>query len=182
VTSVDVAQPSLIFRDPGRDRAAFEIERAAVAVHYVISHSAPGKLGHIKLNIVLWYADLEHFRKHGTSITGLQHYSRAPHGPLSGTVSRAVSWLVRHGCVIERSVEAADYVRREFVSLQPSDAAALTAQQTGILHQMMKVVVPLTARELIDMARADPLWQETEPNEPMLVSTGSIMTRSPAAQ
>ena len=180
VTSVDVAQTSLTLGAAQRDRDASEIERAAGAVHYVIANSAPGKLGHIKLNKILWYADLDYFRKHGRSITGLQHYLRAPHGPWSRTIVRAVRWLVRQGLVIERSVGAAAELRREFVSLKPPDMTALTVQQTNILQRMMQVVLPLTARELLNMTNADPLWQETELNEPMLISTGSIVTRSPA--
>jgi hypothetical protein len=46
---------------------------------------------------------------------------------------------------------------------------------------MTTAIAPLTAHQLLLMTQKDALWQETEPGEPMLISTGSIITRSPAA-
>jgi hypothetical protein len=57
----------------GRD--TIDDQRVAATVHYVIA-KAPGKLGHVKLNKILWCADLEHYRWRGVAITGLQHYAR----------------------------------------------------------------------------------------------------------
>jgi hypothetical protein len=33
------------------------------------------KLGYVKVNKILWYSDLEHYRWHVVSITGLPDYS-----------------------------------------------------------------------------------------------------------
>src|SRR5208282_290169 len=96
-------------------------QRVAVVVHYVIAKTDPGKLGHVKLNKVLWYADLEHYRWHGTPITGLRQYSRTLHGPMSQDIIRSVGWLVKEKKVIERTVTVSDYTRREMVSLLPPD-------------------------------------------------------------
>jgi len=179
VTSVDFGGDSSVVRVQSVDRVAFDIERVAVAVHYVIAKAEPGKLGHVKLNKILWYADLEHFRRHGASITGLTQYSRAPQGPLAADISRAVGWLGREGCVTERSVEGENLFRREMLSLQEPDTAALTDRQRDILERMTTAIAPLSAHQLLLMTQKDVLWQETEPGEPMLVSTGSVITRSP---
>jgi hypothetical protein len=63
--------------------SAIDIQRVAAAAHYVVAKAESSTLGYIKLNKILWYSDLEHYRWHGTSITGLREYSRIPQGPFS---------------------------------------------------------------------------------------------------
>ncbi len=157
---------------------AIDIRRVAAVVHYVIAKADSGKLGYVKLNKILWCVDLEHYRWHGVTITGLRYYSRTLHGPMSQDIVRAVGWLARAGKVEERSVTVADYSRREMVSLEDPDTSAFTAAQIGILGQMISVIAPLTARQLSRMNRDDPLWNELGNNEAMSVATGSIMAPS----
>jgi hypothetical protein len=163
---------------PGND--AIDMQRVAAAAHYVIAKADPGKLGHVKLNKILWYVDLEHYRWHGTTITGLRFYSRTLHGPMSQDITRAVRWLVEEGKAIERSVTVADYQRREMVSLKPPAIAAFTAKQVVILNQMTKIVVPLTASQISRLTHDDPLWKELGNNDAMSVATGSVMSPPPA--
>ena len=178
--SIDLHQlSSVILRQVG-GRDANDGQRVAVVVHYVIAKTDPGKLGHVKLNKVLWYADLEHYRWHGATITGLRQYSRTLHGPMSQDISRAVGWLVREDKVQERTVTVTDYTRREMVSLEEPDISAFTDAQIAILDQMINLVVPLTASQLGRTNREDPLWNEVENNEAMSVATASIMTPPPA--
>lgn len=161
---------------------AIDIDRVAAAVHYVIFRTDAGKLGHVKLNRILWYADLEYYRRHGASITGLQHYSRAPQGPLAPEVSRAVGLLARTEKVAEQPVAVADYTRREMISLRDPDVLAFRSDEPAILDRMISVVAPLSARQLVQMTSDDPLWQEIKPGEAMVIATGSIVTQAPSPQ
>jgi hypothetical protein len=156
------------------------LDRVAAAVHYVIFRTDAGKLGYVKLNRILWYADLDHYRRHGASITGLQRYSRAPQGPLAPEISRAVGMLVRAGRVVEQPVAVADYTRREMISLCDPDVVVFRGDETEILERMIGVVAPLTARQLVQMTSADALWQEVKPGEAMVIATGSIITQAPS--
>ena len=155
-----------------------DIQRVAAAVHYVIAKAESGKLGHVKLNKILWYADLEHYRWHGVSMTGLRQYSRTLHGPMSQDIIRAVGWLAKAGKVEERTVMVADYTRREMVSLEHPDVSAFTEAQIGILDQITEAIAPLTATQLNRLTRDDPLWNKLENNQAMPVASGSIMTPS----
>jgi hypothetical protein len=155
---------------------AIDIGRVAAVVHYVIAKADPGKLGHVKLNKILWSVDLEHYRWHGVTMTGLRHYLRTLHGPMSQDIVRAVGRLARAGKVEERNVTVADYTRREMVSLEDPDMSAFTVAQIGVLDKMIRLIAPLTASQLSRMNRADPLWNELGNNEAMSVATGSIMT------
>jgi hypothetical protein len=156
-----------------------DLVRIAVAAHYVIARAEPGQLGHVKLNIILWYADLEHYRRAGRSFTGLTEYTRTPQGPYAADIPRAVGALVRAGKVCEQPIKISDYARRAMVSLrEPFGVGAL---QAGILDRVMDAVVPLSAAALLAFTRADPLWQEVAPGGRMIVSTGSIITKFPVA-
>jgi hypothetical protein len=162
-----------------------DIQHVADIVHYVIAKTEPGKLGqvrlgHVKLNAILWYADLEHYRWHGAAMTGLQEYVRAPYGPSAPDIARAVGLLVRQGRAAERTVAVADYSRRDMHALRPPDMSALSAEQIHILDRMIAAIAPLTAAQLIRLTHDDPLWRETAPDAAMSIATGSIISRPPA--
>jgi hypothetical protein len=156
-----------------------DIERTAVAAHYIIARAEPGKLGHVKLNRILWFADLEQYRRAGKSMTGLSQYSRKPQGPLAPQISQAVGWLGRSGRAREQSVAVDGYIRRVMISLREPDTSALGAAQTAILDHMINIVAPLSAAQLLDMTSADPLWQEIKPDGAMVIATGSIIAKAP---
>jgi Protein of unknown function (DUF4065) len=180
VNGVAFRPESVIVSSRNGDSIAIDIDRVAAAAHYVIFRTDAGKLGHVKLNRILWYADLEHYRRHGASITGLQHYSRAPQGPLAAEISRAVGLLARTGRVVEQPVAVADYTRREMISLRDPDVLSFRSDEAAILDRMISVVAPLSARQLLQMTSADPLWQEIKPGGAMVIATGSIITRAPS--
>jgi hypothetical protein len=120
---------------------------------------------------------MEHFRWHGQSITELRQYLRMPLGPMSPDITKAVARLVKERKVMERTIEVAEFKRREMIALKPPDNSTLTEEQIAILDQIVQFVVPLTANQLSQMAYDDPLWQETKNGDAMSVATGSIITR-----
>ncbi len=124
-------------------------------------------------------ADIEHYRRAGTSITGLTQYLHTAQGPFAAEITKSVGLLTRRGKVNEQPFEFSGYTRRDMISLQPPDPSALALPQTDILDQITCVVTGLTASGLIELIRADRLWQETKPGDAMVVATGSIVTSSP---
>jgi len=178
--SIDLHQLSSVILRQVRERDTIDGQRVAAAVHYVIAKAAPGKLGHVKLNKILWCADLEHYRCGSVTITGLQHSARTLYGPMSQDIVGAVGRLASEGKVEERTVTVTDYTRREMICLQDPDISEFTGAQIDILDQMINAIVPLSASQLSRMNRDDPLWNELENNEDMSVATGSIMTPPPA--
>jgi uncharacterized phage-associated protein len=150
--------------------------RVAAAAHYVVANVDPGKLGYVKLNKILWYADLEHYRWHGVSMTGLRRYERTLNGPMAAEIAQAVGRLVREQKIVERTVKVADYARREMVGLQPPEAGAVSDEQMDILADVIAAVAPLNASGLRQMTHDDRLWQEVANGDAMLVATGSVMT------
>jgi hypothetical protein len=164
-----------------RDGVASGVERTLAAAHCAIAAVPPGSFGHIRLNIALWYADLEHYRRVGASITGLADYARTPHGPFSKQISRAITLLVKQGMIVERPIEGDKFARRGMFSLRDYMSAALSQAEIGIVRRSAEAVADLTAKQLHDTVAVDSLWQETATGAVMLVSTGSIVTRSSPA-
>ena len=140
MASTDLHQLSSVILRQVWGRDTVDAQRVAAAVHYVIAQANSSKLGHVKLNKILWYADLEHFRWHGVTITGLRQYSRTLHGPMSREIIRAVGWLVQAGKVEERTVTVTDYTRREMISLEHPDISAFTDAQIVILDQVIDLI------------------------------------------
>ena len=148
------------------------------SVHYVIAKADPGKLGYVKLNKILWNSDLEHYRRHFVSMTGLEQYERMPHGPMAKEINQAVGSLVRNGKVAERTVTIPDYARREMISLADPDVSPFTNEQIEILNEKIEIVVPMTASQLREATLNDPLWNVQNTDGMILVGTGSLMMSS----
>jgi hypothetical protein len=152
--------------------------RVAATAHYVIARTEPSRLGFTKLNKVLWYADIEHYRRHGESLTGLTQYVRMPQGPMSKAISTAVRDLERASKVTERPVKVIDYMRRELIGLEEPDISSFTAEQIDILNQVMDVLCKYTAAEVSDSTH-DAFWRELSDGDIMSVGAGSVVPREP---
>jgi hypothetical protein len=152
------------------------VERIAPAVHYLIANTQPGQLGYVKLNKILWYSDLEHYRWHGVTITGLRQYSRTPQGPISPYISHTVARLVKRARVALRAVNIGGCTRQQMICLEPPDLSALTKKQIDILDSTAKFIAPLSAGRLRQMMLDDALWQELCNDEMMPIATASVMT------
>lgn len=155
------------------------IGRVARVAHYVIARTEPSELGYVKLNKILWYADLESYRRHGVSLTGLERYTRMPQGPMSKDISRAVRLLRKEGKITERPVKVIDYARRELIWLKEPDLSDFTAEQIDLLNQLIDLIVPLTADQVSKMTHDDSLWSELKNNDLMAIGPGSIIARPP---
>jgi len=160
----------------------FDPPRLASSVHYVIARTEPNKLGYVKLNKVLWYSDLEHYRRRGESLTGLKEYTRMPQGPMSKDISRAIRFLRKEGMVAERPVKVIDYTRRELVWLKEPDISGFDAEQIDILSRVIDFIAPMTADEVSRTTHQDALWKELKDNDAMPIGAGSIVARPPNAK
>jgi uncharacterized phage-associated protein len=156
-----------------------DLRRLVAAVHYVIARTDPSKLGYVKLNKILWYADIEHYQRHSRSLTGLTHYIRMPQGPMSKDISRAIRNLRKDGKVTERRVKVIDYDRRELIWLKEPSLSEFNAEQIDILNRVIDAIVPLTADEVSRLTHEDELWKELKDNDPLAIGPASIVARPP---
>src|SRR5687767_11322566 len=97
-----------------RDNVATRDRTEAVA-HYVIARSDPNKLGAVKLNKVMWFADLEAYRRFGRTITGQLSYEKRQHGPVPNKIVKSIRRLEQDEKIATRDVPTFAGTRREHV-------------------------------------------------------------------
>ncbi|MGJ3264464.1 MAG: Panacea domain-containing protein [Salinarimonas sp.] len=132
----------------------------------------------MKLNKVLWYADLEHHRRHGRSLTGLRDYVRLPMGPVPPTIKAALARLVADGAIAERRTPVFDFEHREFVWLREPEIESFSADEIDILNRVIEAVCGHTAAAVSD-ATHDALWQELANGAPMPIGAAAVRARAP---
>jgi len=158
-----------------------DVVRLSNIVHYVIARVDPSRLGATKLNKVLWFADIEHYRRYGCSLTGLQEYVRLPAGPVPRPIDHVLLRLKATGKVAERPVKVYQRVRREFVHLREPDVSSFEAREVDLLNEVMDAVCQHSAN-FVSEATHDALWEELENGESMPVRLGAIIGKTPEAK
>ena len=147
--------------------------RTKNVVHYIIAHAAPSELGAVKLNKVMWRADVVHYRRYGKSITGQSSYVRMPQGPVPNFVADCLGELKASGLVAERLVETMRGQRREFVSLKRPSVTSFQATEVEALHEAIDMVCMLSASEASERTH-DALWEEFEDGRQMPIRAAAV--------
>ncbi len=155
------------------------LSRLAKAAHYVIARTEPEKLGAVKLNKVLWFADVEHYRRTGRSITGLSAYVRLPKGPVPDGIRPALASLRAAGAIAVRKQKVFSYDRFEYVWLSEPDLTEFSPEEVDLLNQAIDAIQDLTAAEISEYTHTDPLWIELENGGRMPVGAASVINRIP---
>lgn len=155
--------------------------KLAAAAHLVIARLPPDSLGATKLNKILWFADCEHYRRHGRSLTGETEYVRRDNGPCPLGMPGTIEALKRSGQIAEALQPISNYVRREFTALAEPDVSAFTAEEVDILLSVALEIAPMSARQASDMSH-DALWEATYSGERMSVAAGSIKVMQPSPE
>lgn len=153
-------------------------DRLGTLAHYIIARSVPDKLGATKLNKILWFADIEFYRRHGRSMSGLTHYVRMPRGPVPHGIDKTILSLKSSGKIFERETRVYSYTRREFVWLQDPDLAQFTAEEIDVLNELIDLICEHTADGISEITH-DALWQELRDGELMPIQAGSVISKTP---
>jgi hypothetical protein len=151
------------------------IERLMRAAHYVICRTSPTDLGAVRLNKVLWYADMFHYRRYGQTVTGLMDYTKMPLGPVPKHIGDAISGLQGQSKIIETSIVKYAYPMRIFIANEQIDADAFTAGEIEALQEAIAFVTPMTANAASE-ATHDIYWEETPLGKHMSVGAAAIQT------
>lgn len=142
-------------------------------VHHIIHECAqrPDQLGAIRLNKVLWFADVTTYKMDGKSITG-EKYVKRKYGPVPSRILPALEELQRDGAVLilEPKIE---YASRRFYSLAPP-TGKLTNREKLITSAVLDDVLGRTASEISELSHDD-VWDAAEIGEeiPMCATLAS---------
>jgi hypothetical protein len=142
------------------------------AVHYVISHSRPEELGKTKLNKVLWRADVEHYRRHGTTVTRLENYRRMQYGPVPHTITQSLGRLSNAG-KISIAEELYEFAVHELQALEVIGPEDFSSSEIECLQEAIRHVSRLTAGSASNETH-DALWEEIGLGADISVGAASI--------
>ncbi|WP_157132574.1 Panacea domain-containing protein [Novosphingobium nitrogenifigens] len=136
------------------------------ALHYVIANCPdPSRLGAIRLNKILWFADSTSYRLEGVGITG-DTYVKRKFGPVPRHVLAALRELESEGKIVTREVPYTTRKSyREFVSLVEPSTQSLSENGRSWLKAWSKILCEkYTAQEASDMSH-DQVWEAADDGE-----------------
>jgi antitoxin SocA-like protein len=150
-------------------------DRLTPTTHYVIARSPPDKLGAVKLNKVLWYADLTAYRRTGRTITGSETYIKRQYGPVPDGIIPTISRLENEQKIFVRTIETPAGPRREFLWLKQPDVKSFSSDEIDVLNEVMDWICNDESAKSISEKTHDILWEETEIGGRMSVKAGAIV-------
>lgn len=170
---------------PGKktDKVMNQTKLKAV-VHYVIAKSDPSRLGAIRLNKILWYADTIAYRVGGASITG-ETYIKRQFGPVPRHVLATLGELEHENAIVIRQGGSYSFPMREFVSMSSPDTSTLSAKEVELIEEMRGVICDHYTANSISELTHDQVWEaanigELIPLSATLAASSGEMT--PAVQ
>lgn len=144
-------------------------------VHYIataVRH--PDDLGAIKLNKVLWYADMNAYLVLGESITG-ETYVKRQYGPAPKHIVPIVEDLMRSGRIIVQEVNYFGDSKREYISLRDPDVSLFTSEEISIVEEAIRYVCYRHTATSISDKTHGMIWDLAEMGEEMPYHTAFVM-------
>jgi hypothetical protein len=149
--------------------------RLAALAHYVIWKCDPADLGATKLNKILWFADLEHYRRTGRSITGASAYTKLPHGPVPKGITHALGALEDEHKIAQSGETHYGYPKTMFLALARPDLSPFAADEIAIVDMVAELICHDHTAASISQLSHDALWEETEVGADMAIGAGAVV-------
>ena len=149
-------------------------DRTESVAHYVMARSQPDRLGAIKLNKVMWFADREAYRRFGATITGQASYQKQRLGPVPNNIVRSVNRLEHDGKIVTRRAVTPIGVRREYLWLKQPDVSTFTPDEVDILNEAIDWVCNDHSAMSISDLTHDALWEAAELGEQIPIGAAII--------
>jgi hypothetical protein len=154
---------------------AMDTNRLATLTHYVIWKCNPADLGAVKLNKILWFADLEQYRRTGNTITGATAYTKLQFGPVPNGIARALENLEHEGKIARSKENYYGRPKNMFMAISRPDLQAFGADEIAIIDMVADVICKGHTAASISEATHDALWAETEIGAEMPIGPASVI-------
>ena len=140
------------------------MDKFKALVHLVIQESDdPEKLGAVRLNKILWFADTEAYRITGNSISGAK-YVRRKNGPVPAQILKSIRELEIDGKI---SVEEPQFRHspRLFKSLQPANDSMFSEWEQAIVKNLTELICLNFSAYGISEFSHDDVWDAASDGE-----------------
>lgn len=147
-------------------------EKLKEALHYVIARcDDPARLGAIRLNKIMLFADRFAYRMNGATISA-DTYVKRRLGPVPKNVLAAIGELAQEGKIVVREVPTpGNMIMRHYINMHAADVEALSAQDREILNAVTSVICDNFSANEISNATHDEVWEAAELGEEIPIFT-----------
>jgi uncharacterized phage-associated protein len=147
-------------------------DRVATLIHHITTLCEPDQLGRTRIAKILWLADIERYRRTGTTITQSDNYVKDQFGPRHRDLYSAISTLKQENKIVERSGFTPVGERREYVPLNLADLSGFSADEIAIVDRITAAVIKMSAKEASNLTH-DELWDSAAFNERIPVAAAA---------
>lgn len=147
-------------------------EKLKEALHYVIARcDDPARLGAIRLNKIMLFADRFAYRMNGATITA-DPYVKRRLGPVPKNVLAAIGELAsEHKIVVREVATFGNKVMRHYITMKPAEVDALSEQDREILNAVTSIICDNFSANEISDATHDQVWEAAELGEEIPIFT-----------
>ncbi|MBI1252086.1 MAG: DUF4065 domain-containing protein [Alphaproteobacteria bacterium] len=135
--------------------------RLADVLHYVIARTEAYAFGQTKLYKVLWFADLEAFRRNGATITGASHYQKQKLGPIPNGALKALKELKESGRIAHHPVSTPFGQKNTYECLTTPSLDGFSPEEIDIIGVTIESLRSLDSDEVSNLTH-DALWDEID--------------------
>jgi hypothetical protein len=135
-------------------------------VHYVCSlrSARPDTLGAVKLNKILWLAEISAFYRLGNPITQARYIKRK-FGPVPAPIMRTLRELDQDGVLSVRDASHYGLQKKEYIVYIPATEDFLSLEEAAIVKEMVDYVCDEHTAASVSEATHDHVWKAAEDGE-----------------
>ncbi len=140
--------------------------RLAELIVYVAERCAKHELfGKVKLNKVLFYADMAAYRGTGSTLTGAT-YIKDPFGPVPKGIEDVIASLKAEGRVIEQERSMPDLTtQKRVIPRTGPDLSSFSYGELKFVEDAIDLIRDLSANEVSEMTHRLPAWSAARMGE-----------------
>ena len=128
---------------------------------YIIKTCDPQFNDKLKLNKMLFYADFNHYKNTGRSITGLT-YRAAPYGPVPTNYDYIFAYLTNEDRMIESEFKRSQNsgVVEFFQATKPYELSVFDGDEMETINQIINQLKNTPSWELVELSHKERAWKE----------------------
>ncbi len=131
--------------------------------------------GATKLNKVLFFAEMEHFRLHGRPISGCR-FQKLEHGPAPRHLLPVRQQLVEAGAATLESETIGNRSLDRLVPRRPADVSLFSPDELESIDRTVERLRGLTATQVSDLSHKHPGWRLTDEGDDIPLASALLDT------
>jgi putative zinc finger/helix-turn-helix YgiT family protein len=142
--------------------------KIANLVTYYIQHSKPDFNDKLKLNKQLFFTDFIHYKKHGTSVSGLS-YRAIKYGPVPANYDNIYAFLENEQLISSQFSKLPNGGAREvFVSEADFDNNLFNEDEKETIQTIIEKFANISTWDIVDLSHREKAWKELEANRELI--------------